>query len=73
MGSSLPGWRMQRRQWQDELAQLQRCAAADDARRLADLVEAIRALLAADGRATGVDAGLEKPFAAVWRRIVEGL
>jgi hypothetical protein len=52
---------------------LQRCAAADDARRLADLVEAIRALLAADGRATGVDAGLEKPFAAVWRRIVEGL
>jgi tetratricopeptide (TPR) repeat protein len=63
----------QRGQWQDELAQLQRRAAADGARGLADLVEAIQALLAADGRAAGLGAGLEEPFAAVWRRIVEGL
>jgi len=63
----------QRGQWQDELAQLHRRAAAEGARGLADLVEAIQALLADEGRAAGVGAGLEEPFAAVWRRIVEEL
>jgi len=63
----------QRRQWQDEPAQLQRLAAAEGERGLADLVEAIQALLADDGRAAGLGAGLEEPFAAVWRRIVEEL
>lgn len=65
--------RAQRGQWEDELAQLHSRAAAEGARGLADLVETILALLAADGKAAGLGAGLEEPFAAAWRRIVEGL
>jgi tetratricopeptide (TPR) repeat protein len=65
--------RAQRGQWEDELAQLHSRAAAEGARGLADLVETILALLAADGKTAGLGAGLEEPFAAAWRRIVEGL
>ncbi len=61
--------RAQRERWIDPLAQLHGQAAADGIRELADLVEAIQALLAADGK----PAGLDGRFAAAWRQIVEGL
>ena len=63
----------QREQWIDQLAQLHGQAAADGIRELADLVEAIQALLAAGGKPAGLGVGLDGRFAAVWRQIVEGL
>jgi len=65
--------RAQRERWIGQLAQLHGQAATDGVRELADLVEAIQALLAADGKPAGLGVGLDGRFAAAWRQIVEGL
>ena len=63
----------QRNQWRADLEQLHSQAAAEGVRGLADLVETILALLAANGNPASLGAGLEGPFAAAWQEIVAGL
>ena len=59
--------------WRADLEQLRERAAAEGGRGLADLAEAVLALLAAEGRAAGLGVGLEGRFAQAWREIVMGL
>jgi tetratricopeptide (TPR) repeat protein len=62
----------QRGQWRSELEQLHSQAAAEGMRGLADLAEALLALLAG-GNPAGLGRGLEGPFAQAWQQVVARL